>query len=252
MSGYALVTGAASGIGLDCCRDLLEREFTVFAVDLNADSLERARHGLPHAERYLPIPCDVSQSQAVTAAFGRVREQTDKLDVLICSAGVFCAGGVLDVDEADFDRTFDVNTKGAWLTAKGALPFLEAAASPQHPARVVFIASLAALRPKVNGGVYAASKAALCHLTRVMAVELAARHIRVNAVAPATVDTPFIQALAGSGGAYKLSGTSPLGRVAEPSDVTAVVRFLLSDAANYLAGVILPVDGGTSAAFVPG
>ncbi|CAN5400982.1 SDR family oxidoreductase [soil metagenome] len=253
MSGHALVTGAASGIGLDCCRDLLERGFTVFALDRSGEALERAKGTLAHADRYIGIPCDVSLSSAVTAAFEQVRRQTPKLDVLICSAGVFCAGRVLEVSEADFDRTFAVNTKGAWLTAKAALPLLEAAAGPTHPARVVFVASLAALRPKVNGGVYAATKAALGHLTRVMAVELAPRNILVNAVAPATVDTPFTQALtAGTGGSYKLSGTSPLGRVAQPSDVTAVVRFLLSDAANYLAGVILPIDGGTSAAFDPG
>jgi NAD(P)-dependent dehydrogenase (short-subunit alcohol dehydrogenase family) len=188
----------------------------------------------------------------LSAAFGQVRERTNSLQALVCSAGVFCAGAVLDVDEDAFDRTFAVNTKGAWLTVKAALPLLEAEATAARPSRVVLVASMAALRPKVNGGVYAASKAALCHLARVMAVELAPRHVRVNAIAPATVDTPFTQSItSGAGGAYKLSGTSPLGRVAVPADVTAVVRFLLSDAADYLAGVVLPIDGGTSAAFVP-
>lgn len=249
---FAVVTGAASGIGLDCCRLLLARGLTVFALDVSAGQLERARAELGHPH-YRPIVCDVSDAAAVARAFAAVRQHTPALSVLIGSAGVFCAGRVLDVSEADFDRSFGVNTKGAWLVAKAALPLLEADAAADKPSRIVFIASLAALRPKVNGGVYAASKAALVHLTRVMAVELAPRHVRVNAVAPATVDTPFTQALASRPGtAYKLSGVSPLGRVAQPADVTSVVGFLLSEAADYLAGVVLPIDGGTSAAFDPG
>jgi NAD(P)-dependent dehydrogenase (short-subunit alcohol dehydrogenase family) len=91
-------------------------------------------------------------------------------------------------------------------------------------------------------------------MTRVLAVEMARRSILVNAIAPATVDTPMTRALsaAAATSGYKLSGMSPLGRVAEPSDVTSVIRFLLGADANYLAGAIIPIDGGTSAAFDPG
>ncbi|MBT7509706.1 MAG: SDR family oxidoreductase, partial [Rhodospirillaceae bacterium] len=121
----------------------------------------------------------------------------------------------------------------------------------QMPSRVVMLGSIAAIRPKIGGGAYAASKAALSRLVRVMAVELAQDNILVNAVAPGTVDTPMIaSALAKPGKTYKPSGRSPLGRVAEPADVVAVIRFLLQPASNYVTGTWIPVDGGTSAAFV--
>jgi NAD(P)-dependent dehydrogenase (short-subunit alcohol dehydrogenase family) len=168
----------------------------------------------------------------------------------VCSAGIFRTGPLLAMAEADFDALFAVNTKGAWLAARAALPLLERAARPEAPARIVFVASIAAIRPKVGGGAYAASKAALVQLTRVLAVEMAKKSILVNAIAPATVDTPMTRALSRDKD-YKLSGVSPLGRVALPADVTAVIRFLLSSDANYLAGAILPIDGGTSAAFDP-
>jgi NAD(P)-dependent dehydrogenase (short-subunit alcohol dehydrogenase family) len=155
--------------------------------------------------------------------------------------------------ESDFDALFDVNTKGAWLCARAALPLLERAGRPEAPARIVFVASIAAIRPKVGGGGYGASKVALTQIARVLAVELAAKSILVNAVAPSTVDTPMTRQLAADAGhnGYTVSGLSPLGRVAVPADITPVIRFLLSDASRYISGAVLPVDGGTSAAFQP-
>ncbi len=245
------ITGAASGIGLDCAADLLARGWRVFALDRSAESLEAARARFAaEGERFVPIACDVADGASVAAAFARVAQASPALDALVCSAGIFRTGPVLEMAEKDFDDLFAVNTKGAWLSARAALPLLERATRPEAPARIVFVASVAAIRPKVGGGAYAASKVALAQLTRVMAVELAKRAILVNAIAPATVDTPMTQALA-KGRDYKLSGTSPLGRVAVPADTTAVIRFLLSEDAAYLAGVVLPIDGGTSAAFDP-
>ena len=116
------------------------------------------------------------------------------------------------------------------------------------------LASIAALRPKIGGGAYAASQAALERLVRVMAVELGGEHIRVNAIAPATVDTPMIRNAMKDDApfGYRLSGTSPLGRIATPADIVGVIRFLLTPASNYINGAMIPVDGGTSAAFVGG
>lgn len=239
---HAAVTGSASGIGLDCCSDLLERGWRVFGLD-------RAHQSQKHPN-FVPIPCDVTSSESVATAFEMIGAATPMLDALVCSAGILKTGALLGMTEADFDAIFAVNTRGPWLTARAALPLLERAAKPNDPARVVMVASVSAIRPKVNGGAYAASKAALVHITKVLSVELASKGILVNAIAPATVNTPMVKEVtAGSG--YKLSGVSPLGRMAEPSDVTAVIRFLLSSDANYLAGAILPVDGGTSAAFDP-
>lgn len=252
---HAIVTGSASGIGLDCCADLLARDWRVFGLDSSGENLAKAADLFQSsAEQFVPIACDVSQSDSVASAFAQISLQAASIDALICSAGIFRTGPLLQTTEADFDALFAVNTKGAWLAAKAALPLLETAARADAPARIVFVASVAAIRPKVGGGAYAASKAALAQITRVLAVEMAKKFILVNAIAPATVDTPMTRALsaAAATSGYKVSGISPLGRVAEASDVTSVIRFLLGPDANYMAGAIIPIDGGTSAAFDPG
>ena len=117
----------------------------------------------------------------------------------------------------------------------------------------MLLSSIAALRPKIMSGAYSASKAAVSQLTRIMAVEWAASHVLVNAIAPGTVDTPMVQAVMrpGANSGYTTSGTSPLGRVAEADDIADVIGFLLSPASKYVTGTIIPVDGGTQAAFVP-
>jgi len=251
---YATVTGAASGIGLDCCASLLESGWTVFGLDRSEATLRGVAESFAgYGERFVPLACDVSSSSSVAHAFAAIEAKAPALDALVCSAGIFRTGPLLDMAEADFDALFAVNTKGAWLSAKAALPSLLRAARQDAPTRIVFVASIAAIRPKVGGAAYAASKAALAQMTRVLSVELAGRGILVNAVAPATVDTPMTQKLNADAAinGYKVSGVSPLGRVAGPADVTSVIRFLLSDAANYIAGTVLPIDGGTSAAFQP-
>jgi NAD(P)-dependent dehydrogenase (short-subunit alcohol dehydrogenase family) len=251
---HAVVTGAASGIGADCCKDLLKRGCVVFGLDRSEEGLRQLASQAQEAKQvFVPIVCDVSSSSSVAAAFERIASATSTLDALVCSAGVFRTGPLMDMREEDFDALFSINTKGAWLTARAALPLLKAGASTEATSRIVFVASAAALRPKVGGGAYAASKAALVHLTRVLAVELADQSVLVNAIAPATVDTPLTQKLAAEAAhnGYKVSGISPMGRVAQPADVTSVIRFLLSPESGYVTGAVLPIDGGTSAAFQP-
>ena len=248
----AVVTGANSGIGLETCRQLLAEGWRVFALDLSTAALTVV--GEDSGDRLATLECDVSREDSVARAFGEIAHAAPALDALICSAGVLRTSPLLSMATADFDLLFAVNTRGPWLCARAAYPLLKAAARVDAPARIVMLASIAALRPKVGGGAYAASKAALGRLVRVMAVELGGEHIRVNAVAPSTVDTPMIRnALKGDDpSGYRASGTSPLGRISTPSDIVGVIRFLLAPASNYVNGAMIPVDGGTSAAFVAG
>jgi NAD(P)-dependent dehydrogenase (short-subunit alcohol dehydrogenase family) len=254
MSMYAVVSGAASGIGADCSKDLLQQGYTVFGLDRDQKKLDQLAANLTSdTHSFIPIVCDTSSSESIDHAFTRVRTDTDCIHALVCSAGVFRTGPLMTLSEADYDALFDINTKGCWLLAKAAYPLLTHAATTDAPARIVFVSSAAALRPKVGGGAYAASKVALTYITRVLAVELASQSILVNAVAPATVDTPLVQELVANAAtnAYRVSGVSPLGRVAQPSDVTSVIRFLLGRDSRYMTGTILPIDGGSVAAFVP-
>jgi len=237
----ALVTGAASGIGACVTDMLLNAGWRVHGLDLNTA-------GLKKHDRITPVPCDVRDAAQVAAAFSGI----PRLNALISCAGILRTGPIADAEVDDFDLVFDVNMRGSWLCAKHAMPALKSAAAAGELARIVFLSSVAAIRPKINGGIYAASKAAVSQMTKVLAVECAEYGVLVNALAPATVDTPMVRpALGGNMGSYKPSGASPLGRIAQPEDVARMVRVLLSEDTSYITGAIIPVDGGTSAAFVP-
>ncbi len=245
----AAITGAASGIGLDCTKDLLAKGWRVFAVDASPDRLRDLSAELTEfGERLVPIHCDVSQSSQVGPAFQLIRSTVEAgLDALVCSAGVFRTSALALMTERDFDAVFDVNCKGSWLAACAAVPLLERSARTGMPARIVFLASIAADRPRAGCGAYGAANGALVHLARVLAVELAPRGILVNTVAVGAVDTPMSRRL-GVDARERLSPRAALGRVAAPGDITAVIGFLLGNESNYVTGAMLPVDGGAGAA----
>lgn len=242
MTKTAAITGAASGIGLAATQRLVAEGWTVFGLD-------RAEQTIAHAG-FRAVRCDVSDATSVTAAFASI---ATPLNALICCAGVLRTALMEDMSIEDFDLVLNINTRGTFLCAQKALPLLRAAVTPENPSRVILLSSLAALRPKVVSGAYAASKAAVTQLTRVMAAEWAPSGVLVNALAPGTVDTPMVRAVADptASKGYRPSGVSPVGRIAQPEDVVDVMMFLLGDGARYLAGTTIPVDGGTGAAFIP-
>ncbi|MGV6876237.1 SDR family NAD(P)-dependent oxidoreductase [Pseudochelatococcus sp. B33] len=248
---HAVVTGAGSGIGRSCAIMLAQQGWIVYALEVSGtvvdpDSLQPASG----SGRIIPVRCDVTSSSEVIEAFAKIQAETSTLHAVICSAGILRPSSLAEMDELDFDKTFAVNVKGAWLTARSAIPLLEKYADRNSLGRIVILGSAAALRPKIGGGAYAASKIAVSYIGRVLAAELAAKKILVNVIAPATVDTEMTRALAARPG-YKLSGESPLGRIGQPEDVVGLIQFLLSDAASYISGAVIPVDGATTAAYSP-
>jgi len=251
MSKTAAVTGAASGIGHAACARLIAAGWTVFGLDNAQDRLDRAGKAL--GEKFRSVVCDVGGAANVTAAFETIAAATPALNALVTCAGVLRTARMEDMAIEDFDLVLNINTRGTFLCAQKALPLLRAGATHDNPSRVVMLSSLAATRPKVVSGAYAASKAAVSQLCRVMAAEWAPSGVLVNALAPGTVDTPMVQAMADPSASkgYRPSGVSPVGRIAQSDDVVDVMMFLLSDAARYVAGTIIPVDGGTGAAFIP-
>jgi len=254
MTSVAVVTGAASGIGLATTRRLLSEGWAVIALDIAESQLAAARTSLSDgASRLTTMVCDVSSTAHVEKVFGQIKSTHPVINALICCAGILRLGALESMAVEEFDRVFSVNTRGPWLCARAALPLLKPAAAAGQAARIVFMSSIAAIRPKTGGGAYAGSKAALSQLTRVLGVECGKYGILVNAIAPGTVDTPMIRNIGSTSqmGQYRPSGDSPLGRVATPDDIASVVWFLLGENARYITGTTIPADGGTSAAFVP-
>jgi NAD(P)-dependent dehydrogenase (short-subunit alcohol dehydrogenase family) len=254
MSKIVAITGGASGIGKGTARRLLQAGWTVVVLDRD----EAALGGLASeiaagGERLVTQACDVASADSVRAAFQSIGRRFARLNGLVCSAGVLRIGTLDTMAIEDFDALFSVNVRGLWLCAREAMPLLKVAGAEGGLARVVLLASVAGIRHKIDSGAYAATKAAVIALTKVMAVECAPYKVLVNAVAPATVDTPMVRPhLAPSSATrYRTSGNSPLGRIAQPEDVAAVIAFLMSEDAAYVNGAVIPVDGGTIAAYVP-
>ena len=246
----AVVTGGGSGIGKRTVERLIDQGWTVWALDLSPTVLETQAALFDNTGRFRSCACDVSSQESVRNAFSSIAKETAKIDALICSAGVLHTGALEDQSLEQVDRLLGVNLKGPWLCVLEALPLLREDASPANPSRVVIVGSIGGIRPKVGAGFYAASKAAIHVIAGILAVELAPDGILVNVVAPGTVETPMVQHLLNTAGAaYKPSGNSPLGRLASPDDVADVIEFFLSDSAKYVNGTVLPVDGGTRAAF---
>ena len=253
MSRIVAITGGASGIGRGTVDRLLDEGWTVIAIDRDEAGLEKLRRDHPaNADRLSTQVCDVTSAEGVTIAFQCIGRRFGRLNGLVCSAGVLRIGALDTMSVDDFDQLFAVNVRGLWLCAREAMPLLKLAGADDI-ARVVFLASISGIRHKVESGAYAATKSAVIALTKVMAVECAPYKVLVNAVAPATVDTPMVRPHLnpGSNTRYRTSGTSPLGRIAQPEDVAAVIAFLLSKDASYVNGTVIPVDAGTVAAYVP-
>ena len=244
MTNVIAITGGASGIGRGTAERFLADGWTVVALDVAEAGLAKLRADFAaHGDRLQTLVCDVTSHDSIVKAFKRIGDRHGRLNGLVCSAGLLRIGALDTMPVSEFDDLFAVNVRGLWLSAREAMPLLKAAGAKGELARVVFLASISGIRHKIDSGAYAATKAAVIALTKVMAVESAAHKVLVNAIAPATVDTPMVQAVMnlGSNSRYRTSGTSPLGRIAQPADMAAVIAFLMGPDSAYVNGTIIPV-----------
>lgn len=254
MSHIAAITGAASGIGRGAARRLLDDGWTVVALDVSEEGLAKLREEFGvYGTRLDTVRADVSSEASLAKAFEDIAARHGRLNGFVGSAGLLRTGPLDSMPVSEFDAVFGVNVRGLWLSAKMAMPLLRASAAKGELARAVFLASIAGVRHKIDSGAYAATKAAVIAMTKVWAVENASAGVLINAIAPATVETPMVapHLNPGSNSRYRTSGTSPIGRIAQPVDIANVIHFLMSPDAAYVTGTVIPVDGGTSAAFVP-
>ncbi|WP_173922435.1 SDR family NAD(P)-dependent oxidoreductase [Agromyces sp. Marseille-P2726] len=232
MTRYALVTGAGQGIGFGIAKRLTEDGFHVYVTDYNQELAGAAAEKLGGT----PLVLDVSNPQSVRDAAALVPE----LSVLVNSAGIYPWSPLVDISVEEFDRVFAVNVRGNLLCMQAFHPHLAA----DGKGAIVNITSMSALAPAIGVGSYAASKAAAAMLIQQAAVEFAPDGIRVNGVAPGSVQTEGTNRAIKEGEAPQEAPFIPLGRLAGPADMASVVSFLASDDAGYVTGQNIVVDGG--------
>lgn len=231
----AFVTGAAQGIGLAAAARLARDGFAVFALDRSAERLRQSVDALV-AEGLSVRACvvDVCSRDEV----GSAMSTSERVDALVCAAGVYSDAAILDLTEAEFRRVLDINVIGTFIPAQ------EAARRMQAGGRIVTISSRGAL-----GGTrfahYVASKAAVVGLTRAMAMELRSRQIAVNSVAPGFTDTPMTRSAPPEMFAAWES-LEPSGKAASPDEIAHAIAFLASPQTSFITGQTLFVDGGKS------
>ncbi|AOS80068.1 MULTISPECIES: SDR family NAD(P)-dependent oxidoreductase [Hydrogenophaga] len=237
-----IVTGGAQGIGAACARRFAREGARVVIADVAREAGEALARELGGQF----IACDVGDKAQVDALVAAALEEAGRIDVLVNNAGIFKAADFLEISEADFDAVLRVNLKGAFLMAQAV-----ARAMVQGGVRgaIVHMSSVNGVMAIPSIASYNVSKGGINQLTRVMALALADHGIRVNAVAPGTIATELAaQAVLTSEDARrKILSRTPLKRLGQPEEVADVVAWLASDAASYVTGEIVTVDGGRMA-----
>jgi 3-oxoacyl-[acyl-carrier protein] reductase len=243
-SKVAVVTGASRGIGRSCAVALAESGWTV-AIGYRRDEAA-AKDALGALEaagtRGLTVFLDTTDEASVAEAFRRVTDEVGNVTGLVNNAGFSQDGLLLKYSMETYDRVMDTNVKGAFLCSKAAMRGM----LREKWGRLVNVSSAVALHGNAGQTVYGASKTALLGLTKSLAREIATKGVTVNAICPGLVDTEMTSHLDDRARAYYVEQT-PLGRTAHLEEVSAVVRFLMSEEASYVNGAVIPVDGGLTA-----
>jgi NAD(P)-dependent dehydrogenase (short-subunit alcohol dehydrogenase family) len=240
----ALVTGGSRGIGLMIARGYVEAGAKVYISSRKADACEAAAGELSALGTCIPLPADCGTQAGCDGLAQALAARESKLDILVNNAGANWGAPLAEYPDAAWDKVLALNVKAIFHLTRACLPMLQQAATAANPARVINVGSIDGLRvPVLETYAYSSSKAAVHHLTRVLAVRLAPDHITVNAVAPGPFESKMMsETLERFRDA--IVGSCPLGRIGEPEDMAGVAIYLASRAGAYLTGVVIPVDGG--------
>ena len=233
----AVVTGGAQGIGLAIARALGEAGATVVIGDVDEAKAKDAAAGLGGDASAVRL--NVADHDEVKRVMAQLLDARQRLDILVCNAGITRDGLLLRMKPEEWSAVLDVNLHGAFYCIKQALP----AMTKQRYGRIVTISSIVGVMGNSGQANYAASKAAVIGLTKSVAREYASRGVTANAVAPGFIDTAMTQSMPDSA-RQRLLEQIPLGRLGTPEDVALAVRFLVSDEAAYITGQVLHVNGG--------
>ena len=233
-----IVTGGAQGIGEACIRRFAREGAKVVVADIH----DTRGAALASELGGLYVHCDVGVKTQVDALVARTMEAYGRIDVLVNNAGIFKTADFLDVTEADFDEVLRINLKGSFLVGQAVAREMAKAGKGS----IVNMSSVNAVLTIPTISSYNVSKGGINQLTRVMALVLADKGVRVNAVAPGTIATElaYKAVLTSEEAKTKVMSRTPMKRLGEPSEVADIVAYLASDAASYITGEIVVVDGG--------
>lgn len=240
----AVVTGGASGIGLAIVRAFLREGARVAVLDREAEKLDAVAE---LGDLGLAVACDVANAAEVDRAVASAADRLGPFDVLVNNAGIAIVGGLEEMSEADWDRTFAVNVKSIFLLSRRVIPMMREAGGGS----IVNMASESAFIGFPMHPAYCASKAAVVHLSRSMAARYAKDRIRVNALCPGTIDTPLYRNFLAQQGDPEgvnrmVEAMHPLG-LGAPEDIAHAAVFLASDESRYATGAPFLIDGGSTA-----
>jgi NAD(P)-dependent dehydrogenase (short-subunit alcohol dehydrogenase family) len=242
-----LVTGGSRGIGEAIAGSFIEAGAKVTICSRSRSACAETVERLSAKGSCVAIPADLSTEAGRTALASELRTRETRLDVLINNAGAIWAAPLAEYPEAGWDKVFNLNVKGLFFLVKALTPLLEAAGSHGDPARIINIGSIDGFHvPKHETYAYSASKAALHHLSKHLADQLAPRHITVNVIAPGMFPSRMMQGTLEKHGEEKLLEKVPLKRLTNDVDMAGAAIYLASKASSYVTGAVLPVDGGTA------
>lgn len=241
----ALVTGGSRGIGLMIASGFVEAGAKVYVSSRKAEVCERVAAELAELGECIAVPGDLSREDECRRVAEEVSDREDgRLDILVNNAGATWGAPLEEFDDAAWDRVLDLNVKGVFHLTRFLRPALAAAGTHEVPARVINIGSVDGIRvPSLETYSYSASKAAVHHLTRVLASRLAPDNVTVNAIAPGPFESKMMAATLEAFG-DEIREQIPLKRIGEPSDMAGTAIFLCSRAGAYITGAVIPVDGG--------
>jgi NAD(P)-dependent dehydrogenase (short-subunit alcohol dehydrogenase family) len=242
----ALVTGGSRGIGLMIARGLVEAGARVYISSRKADVCERIAAELSEFGECIALPADCSTEQGCNGLAAELSGREKELNILVNNAGANWGAPMEDFPDSGWDKVLALNVKAVFQLTRALVPQLEAATRKGDPARVINTGSIDGLKPPMlDTFSYSASKAAVHHLTRVLAKKLAAKNITVNAIAPGPFESKMMEVTLENFG-EAIIASCPMGRIGEPEDMAGVAIYLASRAGAYVTGVVIPVDGGIS------
>jgi NAD(P)-dependent dehydrogenase (short-subunit alcohol dehydrogenase family) len=242
----ALVTGGSRGIGLMIARGYAENGARVYVSSRDADACAKAAAELSKVGTCAALPADISKLTEVKRLAGELAAREPALHILVNNAGANWGAPIEEFPDAAWDKVLALNVKSVFHLTVALLPQLAAAATAEDPARVINVGSIDGIGvPLLETYAYSASKAAVHHLTRVLARKLASRDITVNAIAPGPFESKMMAATLEKF-RDSLEKTNPRKRIGTPEDMAGVAIYLASRAGAYVTGAVIPVDGGMS------